>query len=560
MHRLADGVSPDPIRDDVPRGRTGVSATDLAAVIVAACSVVAVVLLAVAWWRSCARCGPCVRRRRAAHRTVPVSTTCADTSKRQTRSCALDGLVTTAESVTGNGRLGSRLRKAPWPTRSSRAGLRQRHGQRRAACAGARPTTHGTKGREADVQAHVLVHHRRHRRVRWCDVGARRCAHGARFAPEQVQAEVTTSFASPGRDLRGAVSEVRTSRPTARRSCARSCLRGAGPARSRRRSQRRPRPFRSRPRWSHHRPRGPDGGPLVDGPPRAGGRNRRSANPHATTRLTAPMAPQTSAELRRAWTDFFVARQHTRVPSGSLIPTHPSAPMFTNSGMMPFVPYFLGEEAVPYEPPRAVSVQRCVRAGGKHNDLDAIGRSTRHLSFFEMLGNFIFGDTSRPTPRVAWSSSPEVLELDPERLCGDGARERRRAEALWVDRGLPPQRIQRLGKELLGDGETGPWVRRRDLWTTGRNGPEGGPANPEAENRYVEIWKPGVPAVPRVHVQLSDLPPRTSTPAAGLDRIMSVLAGVPTSSRPTRSPRWSTSPGRSPAPPRRVEVATSRCA
>src|ERR671930_1392364 len=104
------------------------------------------------------------------------------------------------------------------------------------------------------------------------------------------------------------------------------------------------------------------------------------------------MAPRSSAELRHAWNEFFVARGHTVVPSASLIPTHPSAPMFTNSGMMPFVPLFLGEEPVPYRPPRATSVQRCVRAGGKHNDLDAIGRSRRHLSFFEMLGNFSFDD------------------------------------------------------------------------------------------------------------------------------------------------------------------------
>src|SRR5687767_8376130 len=91
------------------------------------------------------------------------------------------------------------------------------------------------------------------------------------------------------------------------------------------------------------------------------------------SRLARPMAPRSSTELRRAWNDFFAARQHAIVPSASLIPTHPSAPMFTNSGMMPFVPQFVGEEPVLWSPPRAASVQRCVRAGGKHNDLDAIG-------------------------------------------------------------------------------------------------------------------------------------------------------------------------------------------
>ena len=89
--------------------------------------------------------------------------------------------------------------------------------------------------------------------------------------------------------------------------------------------------------------------------------------------------PMTAAELRTKWTEFFVARAHTVVPSSSLIPTHPSAPMFTNSGMMPFVPYFIGEEKVPYDPPRASSIQTCVRAGGKHNDLDAIEIGRAHV-------------------------------------------------------------------------------------------------------------------------------------------------------------------------------------
>ena len=116
---------------------------------------------------------------------------------------------------------------------------------------------------------------------------------------------------------------------------------------------------------------------------------------------TASPAPSSSAntldqvnadELRRVWTQFFSERAHTPVEASSLIPHHPTAPMFTNSGMMQFVPYFLGEEEPTFEPRRATSVQKCVRAGGKHNDLDAIGRSLRHLSFFEMLGNFSFGD------------------------------------------------------------------------------------------------------------------------------------------------------------------------
>ena len=160
-------------------------------------------------------------------------------------------------------------------------------------------------------------------------------------------------------------------------------------------------------------------------------------------------------ELRRAWTDFWTARQHTDVPSAGLIPLHPSAPMFTNSGMMPFVPYFIGEEPVPYRPPRASSIQTCVRAGGKHNDLDAIGRSPRHLSFFEMLGNFSFGDYFKADAiRWAWEFSTEVLGLDADRIWVTCHVDDDEAAELWVDEvGFPAERIQGLtnaGLNLAG--------------------------------------------------------------------------------------------------------------
>src|SRR5688572_15734886 len=99
-----------------------------------------------------------------------------------------------------------------------------------------------------------------------------------------------------------------------------------------------------------------------------------------------------AAELRATWVDFFAERGHRIVPAASLIPHHPTAPMFTNSGMMQFVPYFLGEERVPFDPPRAASIQKSVRLAGKHNDIDEVGRTRRHLTFFEMLGNFSFGE------------------------------------------------------------------------------------------------------------------------------------------------------------------------
>jgi alanyl-tRNA synthetase len=245
------------------------------------------------------------------------------------------------------------------------------------------------------------------------------------------------------------------------------------------------------------------------------------------------MAPRTSAELRRAWNDFFVARQHTSVPSASLIPTHPSAPMFTNSGMMPFVPYFLGEEPVPFKPARAVSVQRCVRAGGKHNDLDAIGRSPRHLSFFEMLGNFSFGDYFKADAiSWAWEFVTEVLELDAGRLWVTVHESDDEAEELWADGvGFPRERIQRLGKENFWEmGETGPCGPSSEIfWDYGPEvGPDGGPANSAAEDRYVELWNLVFPQFLRgADGHLSDLPSKNIDTGAGLERIMAVLAGSP---------------------------------
>ncbi|MBI2709957.1 MAG: alanine--tRNA ligase [Actinobacteria bacterium] len=238
-------------------------------------------------------------------------------------------------------------------------------------------------------------------------------------------------------------------------------------------------------------------------------------------------------ELRRAWTDFFVARAHTDVPSASLIPHHPSAPMFTNSGMMPFVPYFLGEERAPYDPPRASSVQRCVRAGGKHNDLDAIGRSARHLSFFEMLGNFSFGDYFKAEAIPwAWELVTDVLGLDGDRMWVTVHTSDDEAEEIWADAvGFPRQRIQRLDKANFWEmGETGPCGPSSEIfWDFGPElGPEGGPANPAAEDRYVEFWNLVFTQYFRgADGRLTDLPRRNVDTGAGLERILGVLAGSP---------------------------------
>jgi len=238
--------------------------------------------------------------------------------------------------------------------------------------------------------------------------------------------------------------------------------------------------------------------------------------------------------LRGVWNEFFAAREHTLVPSASLIPTHPTAPMFTNSGMMQFVPVFLGEETVPYDPPRAATVQKCVRAGGKHNDLDAIGRTQRHLSFFEMLGNFSFGDYFKAEAIPwAWELLTEVLGLDGDRIWVTVHVSDDDAEQIWIESvGFPCDRVQRLDKDNFWEmGDTGPCGPSSEIfWDYGAAfGPDGGPANPAAENRYVEIWNLVFPQYLRsADGSLSDLPKPGIDTGAGLERMLTAVNGTPT--------------------------------
>jgi len=238
-------------------------------------------------------------------------------------------------------------------------------------------------------------------------------------------------------------------------------------------------------------------------------------------------------ELRTAFTSFFAERGHSVVPSSGLIPHHPTAPMFTNSGMMQFVPYFLGEEQVPYDPPRAVSVQKCVRAGGKHNDLDAIGRSPRHLSFFEMLGNFSFGDYFKAEAiPMAWEFVTETLGVDGDRLWVTCHTSDDEAEEIWADSvGVPRDRIQRLGKDNFWEmGETGPCGPSSEIFYDygPDNGPDGGPENPAAEHRFVEIWNLVFTQYFRgKNGELTDLPTRNVDTGAGMERILALMVGSP---------------------------------
>lgn len=238
-------------------------------------------------------------------------------------------------------------------------------------------------------------------------------------------------------------------------------------------------------------------------------------------------------QLRNAWAQFWTERQHTSVESAGLIPLHPSAPMFTNSGMMPFVPYFIGEEAVPYQPPRASSIQACVRAGGKHNDLDAIGRSPRHLSFFEMLGNFGFGDYFKSDAiKWAWEFTTETLGLDGERIWVTCHVDDDEAVELWVDEiGFPIERIARLDEDNFWEmGDTGPCGPCSELfWDFGSEfGPDGGPANPAAENRFVEFWNLVFQQYSRQEDgSLRPLKSKNIDTGAGLERLLGVTIGSP---------------------------------
>src|SRR5262245_38511515 len=242
--------------------------------------------------------------------------------------------------------------------------------------------------------------------------------------------------------------------------------------------------------------------------------------------------PRTANELRRAFTGFFAARGHTVVQSASLIPHDPTV-LFIVAGMVPFKPYFVGDEVPPFR--RATSVQKCARAGGKHNDLDDVGRTSRHLVFFEMLGNFSFGDYFKADAiPFAWELATETLGFDGDRIWITVHTTDDEAEQIWHDAvGVPMERIQRLGdaENFWQMGETGPCGPCSELHLDKGPGfgPDGGPANDPDGERFLEFWN-------LVFMQFDQAADGTRTPlprpsidtGAGLERILTLLQNVPT--------------------------------
>ncbi len=239
--------------------------------------------------------------------------------------------------------------------------------------------------------------------------------------------------------------------------------------------------------------------------------------------------------LRQSFIDFFAARDHAVVPSASLIPHDPTV-MFTVAGMVPFKPYFVGDEVPPY--PRAVSSQKCARAGGKHNDLDDVGRTKRHLVFFEMMGNFSFGDYFKEAI-IPWSW--ELVTGDPagggwgfdgDRLWITVHESDDEAEQIWHDVvGVPIERIQRLGDKdnFWQMGDTGPCGPCSEIHIDrGPDfGPDGGPIGDPAGDRFMEFWNLVFMQYNQEPDGTRELLPKPSVDTgAGLERILALMQGV----------------------------------
>ncbi len=248
---------------------------------------------------------------------------------------------------------------------------------------------------------------------------------------------------------------------------------------------------------------------------------------------------KTSAQLRRAFIDYFVEHGHREVPSSSLVPENDPTLLFTNAGMVQFKDVFLGREKRDYN--RAVTAQRCVRAGGKHNDLENVGYTARHHTFFEMLGNFSFGDYfKREAIGFAWEFLTKTLGLPPEKLWVTVYEEDDEAADVWLKEiGVDPARFTRIGDKPGGKryesdnfwsmGDTGPCGPCSEIFYD--HGPEvwgGPPGTPEEDgDRYIEIWNLVFMQYNRdSDGNMTPLPRPSVDTGMGLERLAAVMQGV----------------------------------
>ncbi|RMG92516.1 MAG: alanine--tRNA ligase, partial [Zetaproteobacteria bacterium] len=238
-----------------------------------------------------------------------------------------------------------------------------------------------------------------------------------------------------------------------------------------------------------------------------------------------------TSEIRQRFLDYFAERGHTIVPSSPLIPHGDPTLMFTNAGMVQFKNVFLGNESRPYT--RAASSQKCVRAGGKHNDLENVGHTARHHTFFEMLGNFSFGDYFKAEAiAYAWEFLTSYMGLDPERLFVTVFEEDDEAYRIWThDIGVPESRMARIGAKdnFWSMGETGPCGPCSEIfYDHGEHVPGGPPGSPDEDgDRFVEIWNLVFMQYDRdENGELHPLPKPSVDTGMGLERMAAVMQGT----------------------------------
>ena len=243
------------------------------------------------------------------------------------------------------------------------------------------------------------------------------------------------------------------------------------------------------------------------------------------------MKSLTSQQLRQEFLNYFKKRGHTIVPSSPLIPANDPTLLFTNSGMVQFKDVFRGLEQRPYR--RATTVQRCVRAGGKHNDLENVGHTRRHHTFFEMLGNFSFGDYFKEEAiRMAWNFLTQELKIPSEKLWVTVFKDDIESEEIWIKKiGIDPHRFTRCGEKdnFWSMGDIGPCGPCTEIFYDHGPAVAGGPpGSPDSDSdRYVEIWNLVFMQYDRtISGNLNPLPKPCVDTGMGLERIAAVLQRV----------------------------------